>query len=127
MQRGGTKSSAPIDAGHRRAEIISEALLPNRLSSVGASYDLETASELSSSVDLISLVKGIPMMQTHTTPFVVKADTSRGYRPRISRETRRLLMTACVAVLTLWVLARIRFPDRAGTPNPMPPLLTQLA
>src|SRR5436189_379664 len=67
------------------------------------------------------------MMHTHATPFVVKADTSRGYRPRISRETRRLLMTACVAVLTLWVLARIRFPDRAATPNPMPPLLTQLA
>jgi hypothetical protein len=49
------------------------------------------------------------------------------YRPRISRETRRLLMTACLAVLTLWILARIRFPERPVDPNPVQPLLTQLA
>src|SRR5262245_36473844 len=48
------------------------------------------------------------------------------HRPRIARETRRLLMTAALAVLTLWVLARIRFPDRPVTPNPVPPLLSQL-
>src|SRR5262245_9963789 len=48
------------------------------------------------------------------------------HRPRVARETRRLLMTAALAVLTLWVLARIRFPDRPVTPNPVPPLLSQL-
>lgn len=48
------------------------------------------------------------------------------YRPRVSRETRRLLMTALLAVLVLWILARIRFPDRPVNPNPVPPLLTQL-
>jgi hypothetical protein len=47
------------------------------------------------------------------------------YRPRVSRETRRLLITAALAVLTLSVLARFRFPDRPVTPNPVP-LLTQL-
>lgn len=47
-------------------------------------------------------------------------------RPRVSRETRLLLTTALLAVIALWVLARIRFPDQpAGTP--VQPLLTQLA
>ena len=36
-------------------------------------------------------------------------------------------MTALFAVLTLWVLARIRFPDRPVNPNPVTPLLSQLA
>jgi hypothetical protein len=36
-------------------------------------------------------------------------------------------MTALLAVLTLWVLARIRFPDRPVNPNPVAPLLSQLA
>jgi hypothetical protein len=46
--------------------------------------------------------------------------------PRVSRETRLLLTTALLAVVALWVLARIRFPDQpAGTP--VQPLLTQLA
>lgn len=49
------------------------------------------------------------------------------YRPRLSRETRLLLMTAAVALATLLLLARLRFPDQPVTPNPMPPLLTQLA
>ena len=35
-------------------------------------------------------------------------------------------MTALLSVLTLWMLARIRFPDRPVTPNPVPPLLNQL-
>ena len=48
-------------------------------------------------------------------------------RPRVSRETRLLLVTVLVSIVTLWVLARIRFPDRPPTPNPVPPLFTQLA
>jgi hypothetical protein len=48
-------------------------------------------------------------------------------RPRISRETRLLLGIVCLSVATLWVLARLRFPDRPPTPNPMPPVLAQLA
>ncbi len=47
------------------------------------------------------------------------------HRPRVSRETRQLLATALAAVIALWVLARIRFPDRPATP--VPALLTQLA
>ena len=43
----------------------------------------------------------------------------------LARDTR-LLTTALVAVLTLWVLARMRFPDRPPTPNPVPPILEQL-
>jgi S1-C subfamily serine protease len=66
------------------------------------------------------------VIHTQTTPFVVRGDTSP-YRPRISRETRRLLLTAFLAVLTLWILARIRFPEQAVNPNPVQPLLTQLA
>ena len=46
---------------------------------------------------------------------------------RLSRETRQLLLAACLALLTLWVLARVRFPERPPTPNPIPPLLTQLS
>src|SRR5687768_3612839 len=49
------------------------------------------------------------------------------HRPRLSRETRLLLITVVVAVSALWVLARIRFPDRPTAPNPVQPLLTQLA
>jgi PDZ domain-containing protein len=47
-------------------------------------------------------------------------------RPRVSRETRRLLAAAVLAFLALSVLARIRFPDRPPTPNPVAPVLTQL-
>jgi hypothetical protein len=64
-------------------------------------------------------------MKSETARFVT-GETS-AYRPRVSRETRRLLMTALLAVLTLWVLARIRFPDRPVNPNPVTPLLSQLA
>ena len=45
---------------------------------------------------------------------------------RVSRETRRLLAAAAIAFLVLSVLARIRFPDQATTPNPVAPVLGQL-
>jgi hypothetical protein len=48
-------------------------------------------------------------------------------RPRVSRETRLLLATILISTAALWALARVRFPDRPATPNPVPPLLTQLA
>jgi PDZ domain len=48
-------------------------------------------------------------------------------RPRLSRETRLLLVTILVAMAALWALARIRFPERPAPPNPVTPLLTQLA
>ena len=48
-------------------------------------------------------------------------------RPRLSRETRLLLVTILVAMSALWALARLRFPERQATPNPVAPLLTQLA
>lgn len=47
--------------------------------------------------------------------------------PRVSRETRLLLGTALVSVAALWLLATIRFPEREASPNPLPPVLTQLA
>lgn len=45
--------------------------------------------------------------------------------PRVSRETRLLLVTALVSLIALWALARVRFPDRPV--SPLPPVLTQLA
>lgn len=45
---------------------------------------------------------------------------------RLPRETRNLLIAACVALITLWVLARVRFPDRPVTQNPISPVLTQM-
>ncbi len=53
-------------------------------------------------------------------------DRTQSYRPRVSRETRMLLTTALVAIVALWVLARVRFPDRPAPQNPVQPLLTQL-
>jgi hypothetical protein len=53
-------------------------------------------------------------------------DYGRTYRPRISRETRRLLLTASIALVVLWVLAQVRFPDRPAPANPVQPLLTQI-
>ena len=44
----------------------------------------------------------------------------------MSRETRQLLATVLLAVIALWVLGRVRYPDRPATPNPVPALLTQL-
>jgi hypothetical protein len=46
---------------------------------------------------------------------------------RLSRETRNLLIAACVSLLALWGLARLRFPDRPAVVNPISPVLTQLS
>ena len=43
---------------------------------------------------------------------------------RLSRETRHLLIAAFAALLALWILARLRFPERTSIANPIPPLLT---
>lgn len=48
-------------------------------------------------------------------------------RPRVARETRLLLATILLSIAALWILARVRFPDRPGSANPVQPLLTQLA
>ena len=48
-------------------------------------------------------------------------------RPSVSRDTRWLLEIVLVSIAMLWVLARLRFPDRVPTPNPVPPVLAQLA
>jgi hypothetical protein len=53
--------------------------------------------------------------------------TSHAFRGRISRETRQLLAAALIALLALWVLARIRFPGQAPSTNPIPTLLSQLS
>ncbi|HWF83891.1 MAG TPA: PDZ domain-containing protein [Vicinamibacterales bacterium] len=47
-------------------------------------------------------------------------------RPSVSRDTRLLLGIVLVSIALLWLLARIRFPDRVPTPNPVPPVLAQL-
>ena len=48
-------------------------------------------------------------------------------RPRVSRETRRLLAAAGLALLALWILARVRFPERPPSANPVSPVLTQIS
>lgn len=54
-------------------------------------------------------------------------ETTTPYRPRVSRETRLLLTAGLIAVAALWLLARVRYPDRPVTPNPVPSVLGQLA
>src|SRR5688572_31424315 len=54
-------------------------------------------------------------------------DSVHAHRPRISRETRLLVTTAVVAVMTLWALARVRFPDQPAPSNPVAPIFTQLS
>jgi S1-C subfamily serine protease len=54
-------------------------------------------------------------------------ELGRQHRPRVSRETRLLLTTAIVALTTLWGLARVRFPDQPPPPDPVTPILSQLA
>jgi len=54
-------------------------------------------------------------------------ETSNPYRPRVSRETQLLLTAGLMAVAALWLLARIRFPERPVTPNPVGSVLSQLA
>ena len=49
------------------------------------------------------------------------------FRPPVSRETRLLLTIVLISLSMLWVLARIRFPGRSSTPNPVAPVLAQLA
>ena len=44
----------------------------------------------------------------------------------MSRETRLLLLTILLSVCSLWVLGRLRFPERPVTANPVGPILTQL-
>ncbi len=44
----------------------------------------------------------------------------------VSRETRLLLLTILLSISALWVLARLRFPERPVTANPVGPILTQL-
>lgn len=44
----------------------------------------------------------------------------------VSRETRLLLLTILLSVCALWVLGRVRFPERPVTANPVGPILTQL-
>lgn len=61
-----------------------------------------------------------------TASTVEAVDATGGARPRLSRETRRLLRAAAIALAALWLLAGIRFPDRATTTNPVAPVLNQL-
>jgi hypothetical protein len=51
--------------------------------------------------------------------------TTAPARRRVSRETRQLLLAALAAIVALWVLSRIRFPDEPRTVNPIPTLLSQ--
>jgi hypothetical protein len=51
----------------------------------------------------------------------------RSSRASVSRETRQLLVVLLVATSALWVLARLRFPDRVPNPNPVGPVLAQLS
>ena len=48
-------------------------------------------------------------------------------RPTVSRDTRVLLTIVLVSTAIIWTLARLRFPDRDPTPNPVSPVLAQLA
>lgn len=47
--------------------------------------------------------------------------------PRVSRETRLLLGIVVISLATLWVLARLRFPERPSSPDPVGPVLAQFA
>jgi hypothetical protein len=53
-------------------------------------------------------------------------EPSRLYRPRVSRETRQLLIAGALAIAALWLLARFRFRDLPVTPNPIPAVISQL-
>ncbi len=69
-------------------------------------------------------IVSVALLPDNTT--VLEATETASHRPRVSRETRRLLTTALLAVLTLWMLARLRFPDRPPIVNPVQPILGQL-
>lgn len=49
------------------------------------------------------------------------------YRPPVSRESRRLFVAGALALALLWLLARLEFPERPVSPNPVPAVLGQLA
>jgi hypothetical protein len=49
------------------------------------------------------------------------------HRPRVPRETRLLLTTALLAVMALWILARVRFPGPPGQASVVPAILTGLS
>ena len=73
----------------------------------------------------------VPNGLRESAAFVIIVGTdqmepSSSYRPKISRESRWLLIAGTAAVTLLWVLARIRFEDRPVTPNPVAPVLSQL-
>lgn len=53
-------------------------------------------------------------------------ESAFSHSPRLSRETRRLLIAAGLALVVLWQLARIRYTDGAPAASPVP-LLSQLA
>jgi hypothetical protein len=48
-------------------------------------------------------------------------------RPTVSRDTRLLLTIVVIAFATLWILARVRFPDRVTVPTAVSPVLAQLS
>jgi hypothetical protein len=53
-------------------------------------------------------------------------DTESVRRPRVARETRLLLGVAVLAVVALWALARLRFPDRSPSQQVVAPILAPL-
>lgn len=53
-------------------------------------------------------------------------ESGHASRPRVSRETRLLVTTALLAIVALWVLARIRFPGLPSDSDPVQPILTTL-
>ena len=51
-------------------------------------------------------------------------ERARHYRPRVGRETRLLITTALLAVLALWMLARLRFPTSQVESNSVTEMLS---
>ena len=49
------------------------------------------------------------------------------YRPPVSRATRRLFLAGALSLALLWLLARLEFPERPVSPNPVPAVLGQPA
>jgi PDZ domain len=46
--------------------------------------------------------------------------------PAVSRETRLLIATVVISITALWVLSRVRFPERPAAPPPVAPILAPL-
>jgi len=53
-------------------------------------------------------------------------DPVNSARPRVSRETRMLITTIVISIVALWVLSRVRFPEREAATAPVPPILSPL-